>query len=218
MGLLARPRTSGRHVPAHPARRDGGSACTSIGRPVGSSGSTKEGEGMARRLVPLLVIASFALLVFAFAGCGGDDDSSASDDTTLTETTTTEEDDRGRTTETEDTDTTDTTETSASDDFATSENCEEFAKIGAQISECAHGNRPTPTRSSRRSTSSQPPRRTTSRRTSRPSRITCRGSPTPWGRRPLIWSRRRIRRRWPSSQAIDATAADNGRGRTSANG
>ena len=94
---------------------------------------------MARRLVPLLVIASFALLVFAFAGCGGDDDSSASDDTTLTETTTTEETTEEETTEeetteTEDTDTTDTTETSASDDFATSENCQEFAKIGSEIS------------------------------------------------------------------------------------
>jgi hypothetical protein len=99
---------------------------------------------MARRLVPLLVIASFALLVFAFAGCGGDDDSSASDDTTLTETTTTEETTEDETTEeetteTEDTDTTETTETSASDDFATSENCEEFAKIGAQVSEAVTG-------------------------------------------------------------------------------
>jgi hypothetical protein len=99
---------------------------------------------MARRLVPLLVIASFALLVFAFAGCGGDDDSSASDDTTLTETTTTEETTEEETTEeetteTEDTDTTDTTETSASDDFATAENCEEFAQIGAQVSEAVTG-------------------------------------------------------------------------------
>jgi hypothetical protein len=99
---------------------------------------------MARRLVPLLVIASFALLVFAFAGCGGDDDSSASDDTTLTETTTTEETTEEETTEeetteAEDTDTTDTTETSASDDFATSENCEEFAQIGAQVSEAITG-------------------------------------------------------------------------------
>ena len=51
---------------------------------------------MARKLVTLLVIASFATLVFAFAGCGGDDES-ASGDTTTTETTTTEE--------TEDTDT-----------------------------------------------------------------------------------------------------------------
>jgi hypothetical protein len=94
---------------------------------------------MARRLVPLLVIASFALLVFAFAGCGGDDDSSASDDTTLTETTTTEETTTEETTETEDTDTTETTETSASDDFATAENCEEFAQIGAQVSEAITG-------------------------------------------------------------------------------
>ena len=96
---------------------------------------------MARRFIPLLVIASFALLVFAFAGCGGDDDSSASEDTTLTETTTTEETTTEETTEEETTETedTDTTETSASDDFATSENCEEFAKIGAQVSEAVTG-------------------------------------------------------------------------------
>jgi hypothetical protein len=90
---------------------------------------------MARRFIPLLVIASFALLVFAFAGCGGDDESSASEDTTLTETTTTEETTTEETTEeTTETEDTDTTETSTSDDFATSENCEEFAKIGSEIS------------------------------------------------------------------------------------
>lgn len=96
---------------------------------------------MARRLVPLLVIASFALLVFAFAGCGGDDNGSASEDTTPTETTTTEETTEEETTEEETTETedTDTTETSASDDFATAENCEEFAKIGAQVSEAVTG-------------------------------------------------------------------------------
>ena len=95
---------------------------------------------MARRFIPLLVIASFALLVFAFAGCGGDDESSASEDTTLTETTTTEETTTEETTEeTTETEDTDTTETSASDDFATSENCEEFAKIGAQVSEAVTG-------------------------------------------------------------------------------
>jgi hypothetical protein len=98
---------------------------------------------MARRFIPLLVIASFALLVFAFAGCGGDDDSSASEDTTLTETTTTEETTTEETTdeettEAEDTDT-ETTETSASDDSSTSENCEEFAQIGAQVSEAVTG-------------------------------------------------------------------------------
>jgi hypothetical protein len=98
---------------------------------------------MARKFIPLLVIASFALLVFAFAGCGGDDESSASEDTTLTETTTTEETTteettEEETTEAEDTDTTETTETSASDD-ATSENCEEFAQIGAQVSEAVTG-------------------------------------------------------------------------------
>ena len=78
-------------------------------------------KGMARRFVTLLVIASFATLVFAFAGCGGDDDSAVGD-TTTTETTTTEETETTdtETTETEttrqrptDTETTDTTETSA---------------------------------------------------------------------------------------------------------
>ena len=99
---------------------------------------------MARRLVPLLVIASFALLVFAFAGCGGDDNG-ASGDTTTTETTTTtttEEtttDTETETTTTEDEDT-DTTETSAlGDDFATSENCREFTEIGSRLSEAFTG-------------------------------------------------------------------------------
>jgi hypothetical protein len=96
---------------------------------------------MARRFVPLLVIASFALLVFAFAGCGGDDES-ASGDTVATETTTTEtEDTDTETTETEttetettETETTEATETDAEPDFATSENCQEFAQIGAKVS------------------------------------------------------------------------------------
>ena len=104
---------------------------------------------MARKLVTLLVVACFGTFVFAAAGCGGDDNGSASEDTALTETTTTEEATEDETTEeetteeetteTEDTDTTDTTETSAADDFATSENCEEFAKIGAQVSEAVTG-------------------------------------------------------------------------------
>jgi hypothetical protein len=96
---------------------------------------------MARRLVTLLVVACFGMFVFAATGCGGDDDSSASDDTTLTETTTTEETTEEETTEEETTEeeTTDTTETSASDDFATAENCEEFAQIGAQVSEAITG-------------------------------------------------------------------------------
>ena len=103
---------------------------------------------MARKLVPLLVIASFALLVFAFAGCGGDDNS-ASGDTTATETTTTEETttdtETTETTETETTETetteddgTDTTEASG-DDFATADNCQEFAQIGAKMSEALSG-------------------------------------------------------------------------------
>jgi hypothetical protein len=100
---------------------------------------------MARRLVPLLVIASFALLVFAFAGCGGDDDSSAQE-TTATETTTTEETTEEEATEEESTDEESTdeesteeesTETTSSGD--TADNCEEFATIGSQISEAVSG-------------------------------------------------------------------------------
>ena len=37
VGLLARPRASGRHVPAHAAHRDGGPACTTLRRALGSS-------------------------------------------------------------------------------------------------------------------------------------------------------------------------------------
>ncbi len=81
----------------------------------------------------------FGTFVFAAAGCGGDDDSSASDDTTVTETTTTEETTEEETTEEETTEeeTTDTTETSASGSIT--ENCEEFAQIGAQVSEAITG-------------------------------------------------------------------------------
>lgn len=96
---------------------------------------------MARRLVPLLFVACFAMFVFAFAGCGGDGDDSASDDTVATETTTVEETETTETetvTETEETEDTDTTETSG-DDFASSENCEEFATIGAQVSQALTG-------------------------------------------------------------------------------
>jgi len=93
---------------------------------------------MTRRLVTLLVVLCFGTFVFAAAGCGGDDDSLA-DDTTVTETTTTEETTEETTTEEETTEeeTTDTTETSASGSIT--ENCEEFAKIGAQVSEAVTG-------------------------------------------------------------------------------
>jgi hypothetical protein len=96
---------------------------------------------MARRLMTLLVVLCFGTFVFAAAGCGGDDDS-ASADTELTETTTTEETEteettEEETTETEDTDTTETTETSATG--AITENCEEFAQIGAQVSSALTG-------------------------------------------------------------------------------
>jgi hypothetical protein len=99
---------------------------------------------MARKLVTLLVIACFGTFVFAAAGCGGDDES-ASGDTAITETTTTEETETEdtdtettETTETEDTDTTET-ETEAAPDFATSENCQEFAQIGTKISQAFTG-------------------------------------------------------------------------------
>jgi hypothetical protein len=97
---------------------------------------------MARKFVTLLVIASFATLVFAFAGCGGDDNSASGDTTTTetTETTTTEttETTETETTESTDTETTDTTETSG-DDFASAENCEEFQQIGSNLTEAITG-------------------------------------------------------------------------------
>jgi hypothetical protein len=96
---------------------------------------------MARRLVTLLVALCLGTFVFAAAGCGGDDNGSASEDTTLTETTTeetTEEEttETEETTEAEDTETTET-ETTASGDLT--ENCEEFAQIGARVSEAVSG-------------------------------------------------------------------------------
>lgn len=91
---------------------------------------------MQRRLLTLLVVACFATLPLALAACGGDDSSSA--DTEVTETVTTEEtettDTETETTETEETEETETTETSAVDDFASAENCQEFAQIGSKIS------------------------------------------------------------------------------------
>jgi hypothetical protein len=95
---------------------------------------------MARRLVPLLFIACFAMMVFAFAGCGGDDDSSASDDTVATETTTTEttETETTETTETETTGTTETTETSDSGDVS-AEDCQEFAEATSEIAGALSG-------------------------------------------------------------------------------
>ena len=99
---------------------------------------------MARRLVTLLVVLCFGTFVFAAAGCGGDGDDSASEDTELTETTTTEETTTEETTEettteeeTTEEETTETTETSATG--SVTENCEEFAKIGAQVSEAITG-------------------------------------------------------------------------------
>lgn len=101
---------------------------------------------MGRRLVTLLVVACFGVFVFAAAGCGGDGDSNASEDTVATETTTTEETTEEEATEEEATEeeateeeTTDTTETSSSGDFASAENCQEFATIGAKISEAVSG-------------------------------------------------------------------------------
>jgi hypothetical protein len=92
---------------------------------------------MTRKLGTLLVIVSFALFAFAFTGCGGDDESAATE-TTATETTTTEETETEATeteaTETEETEETETTDTSESSDFASAENCQEFAQIGAQVS------------------------------------------------------------------------------------
>jgi hypothetical protein len=92
---------------------------------------------MTRKFGTLLVIVSFAMLVFAFAGCGGDDNS-ASGDTTATETTTTEttetETTETETTDTTETETTETTETTDLSDFATSANCKEFRQIGTKLS------------------------------------------------------------------------------------
>jgi hypothetical protein len=97
---------------------------------------------MARRLVPLLFVACFALLVLAFAGCGGDGDSSASEDTVATETTTTEETTEEETTEetTEEEATEETTTEESSDSGAVSaEDCQEFAEATAEISGALSG-------------------------------------------------------------------------------
>ncbi len=102
---------------------------------------------MARRVMMLLAIASLGVLALAFAGCGGSDKSAATTETTAatttettTEATTTETTTTDTTaTETTDTTATETTDTSAIPDFATSENCKQFAEIGAEDLELALG-------------------------------------------------------------------------------
>ena len=51
VGLFARPRAAGGHVPAHAARRDRGSACADFGRAVGSKLVNPRRAGMARKFV-----------------------------------------------------------------------------------------------------------------------------------------------------------------------
>ena len=98
---------------------------------------------MKRRTMTLLAAVVLGLLVFAAAGCGGDDNGSAADTTTTTEATTTETTETTETTTTETTDTTEATETTettpSSSNFATSENCRQFAQIGAKISSSLSG-------------------------------------------------------------------------------
>lgn len=95
---------------------------------------------MARRLAPLLFVAFFAMLVFAFAGCGGDDDSSASEDTVATETTTTEETETTEETTTEETTEEETTTEESSDSGAVSaEDCQEFAEATSEIAGALSG-------------------------------------------------------------------------------
>lgn len=92
---------------------------------------------MARRVMMLLVVLGLAGSVLAFTGCGGDDSSSASEDTTeitATEETEATETETETTEESTDTESTETTETDASGDFASAENCQEFAQIGAKVS------------------------------------------------------------------------------------
>jgi ABC-type glycerol-3-phosphate transport system substrate-binding protein len=104
---------------------------------------------MARRVMMLLAIASLGVLALAFAGCGGSDKSAATTETTATTTTeTTTESTTGATdttatdttaTETTDTTETETTDTSTTPDFASSENCRQFAAIGQKISSSLTG-------------------------------------------------------------------------------
>jgi len=93
---------------------------------------------MTRRLVTILAVLSLGGLVFIAAGCGGDDNSNTGAETTAsTATTETETTEATETEATETTETTDTTETTS--DFASAENCQQFAEIGAKISSALSG-------------------------------------------------------------------------------
>jgi hypothetical protein len=104
---------------------------------------------MGKRVALLLVAACVGASALVAAGCGGGGSSSTAAETTTatTETTTTETTPTTETTGTEATTeattteatTTSTTETSAIPNFASSENCRQFALIGAKISSSLSG-------------------------------------------------------------------------------
>jgi hypothetical protein len=97
---------------------------------------------MNRKFLVLLALAAMGMALLT-AGCGGDNKSTetttaaTTTETTPTETTTTETTTTEATTTTETTATTETTDTGAN--FATTENCRQFAEIGQKISSSLTG-------------------------------------------------------------------------------
>ena len=92
---------------------------------------------MTRNVLMLLVVGLAGLTLLA-AGCGGGSSDTAAEttttETTTTETTTTEE------STTESTETSEeSTDTTGSSDFASAENCQEFAQLSAKISDAFSG-------------------------------------------------------------------------------
>jgi hypothetical protein len=98
---------------------------------------------MNRKFLLLLAVVALGVGLLT-AGCGGDNKSAETTETTATSTTETTTTTEATTTETEGTETTETTETTATTattpaNFATAQNCQEFATFGQKISSAFSG-------------------------------------------------------------------------------
>ena len=89
---------------------------------------------MRRTAVRMLLVAALGALLLIAAGCGGDDDESAADTQAPAATATDGGDTAGAETEPAE-----TAEEETELDFANAENCQEFAELGAKVSQALGG-------------------------------------------------------------------------------